>query len=177
MQLPHTEKGTWNLFYMRFASPLFAYLSRQVTNRQDAEDLLLEVFLRAFREEILLEGWPEERQLAWLFRVARNKIVDYYRHERHVSWLPLIQANELEDKRLMPEEYVEQQEAYRQLYRAMQRLSPAQQELVRLRYGEELRLIEIAGILERPEGAVRKMLTRTLRQLRAYYTLEGEKES
>jgi RNA polymerase sigma factor (sigma-70 family) len=176
MQLPNTEKSAWNTFYTHFAATIFAYLSQQVTNQQDAEDLLLEVFLNASREK-MLEELSEERQLAWLHRVARNKIIDYYRHQGLISWLPLAQANELEDKNLTPEELVEQQEEYRQLYQAMKRLSPAQQELVQLRYGHELRFTEIAGLLERSEGAVRKMLTRTLRQLRTYYEqLERGKE-
>ena len=139
MQWPKIEKSTWSPFYTRFASPLFAYLSRQVANQQDAEDLLLEVFLRALRENSL-EEWPEERQLAWLRRVARNQLIDYYRHRGQVTWLPLTQASELEDTDATPEAYVDQQEAYRQLYRAMSCLSPAQQEVLRLRYAQELRL-------------------------------------
>lgn len=168
MQPPNAEKSTWSIFYMRFAPTIFAYLSRQMVNQQDAEDLLLEVFLRA-SQEAMLEEMPEERQLAWLRRVARNKVVDYYRHQRLISWLPLPQASELVDERLAPEERAEQQEAYTWLFLALKRLSPGQQELIRLRYGDELRLAEIAGIMGRPEGTVRKMLTRTRRQLRTYY--------
>lgn len=176
MQLPNIEKSAWNTFYRRFAPSIFAYLSRQVRNKQDAEDLLLEVFLRA-SQEALLEELSEERQLAWLRRVARNKMIDYYRHQGIICWLPLIWANEVEDEHVNPEERLEQQEEYVQLYQAMQRLSPAQQELIRLRYGQELNFGEIAGILEKSEATVRKMLTRTLRRLRIYYEqLERGKE-
>jgi RNA polymerase sigma factor (sigma-70 family) len=168
MLQPDMEKRGWNILYAHFSSTLFAYLARQVTNRQDAEDLLLEVFLSASKETAL-EELPEERQLAWLRKVARNKIIDYHRHQGLIHWLPLVQADELVDERLMPEERVEQEEEYAQLFQALKQLSPAQQELIQLRYGQELCFTDIAGILERPEGAVRKMLTRTLRQLRNYY--------
>lgn len=168
MQPPNTERSAWSIFYMRFAPTIFAYLSQQVLNRQDAEDLLLEVFLSA-SQEAMLEELPEDGQLAWLRKVARNKVIDYYRHQGLVSWLPLAEVNELEDTSLTPEERMEQQEAYTRLLQALKRLSPDQQELIRLRYGYELRLTEIAGVLERPEGSVRKMLTRTRRQLRTYY--------
>ncbi|HET8911302.1 MAG TPA: sigma-70 family RNA polymerase sigma factor, partial [Ktedonobacteraceae bacterium] len=97
------------------------------------------------------------------------KIIDYQRHKGLISWLPLIQAYELEDAHLTPEASLDKQEEYTQLYQALQRLSTAQQELILLRYGHELRFSEIAEILERPEGTIRKMLTRTLRQLRKYY--------
>jgi RNA polymerase sigma-70 factor (ECF subfamily) len=167
MQLD-TEQRAWSSFYRRFASPVFTYISRPVRNRQDAEDLLLEVFLSA-SQEIILQEWSEERQIAWLRKVTRNKIIDYQRHKGLISWLPLIQAYELEDAHLTPEASLDKQEEYTQLYQALQRLSTAQQELILLRYGHELRFSEIAEILERPEGAIRKMLTRTLRQLRKYY--------
>jgi RNA polymerase sigma factor (sigma-70 family) len=168
MQLSKTEKEAWSVFYTRFAPRIFAYISRQVANRQDAEDLLLEVFLSAHRESALGK-LPEEQQLAWLRRVARNKLIDYYRHQGLIRWLPLAEASELEDEHLTPEACVEQQEEYQRLSQALQQLSPAQQELVQLRYEHELHLTEIAGILRRSEGAVRKMLTRTLRKLKACY--------
>lgn len=176
-KMQDTAKQAENTLYARFASTIFAYLSRQMANQQDAEDLLLEVFLSACREA-RLEELSEERQLAWLRRVARNKLIDYYRHQGLINWLPLAQAGEMEDEHLMLEERVEQQEEYAWLSQALKRLPPASQELIRLRYGHELRFAEIAAILNRPEGTVRKMLARTLRQLRTYYDqLEGGQEA
>lgn len=173
MQSPDRTMGT---LYIRFASTLFAYLSLQVVNQQDAEDLLLEVFLSAYKEP-MLEKLSEERQLAWLRKVARNKIIDYHRHHGLISWLPLVQAGELRDESLTPEVQVERQEKYTCLYHALKQLSAAQQELIRLRYGYELRFAQIAEILKKPEGTVRKMLARTLYQLRVIYDqLEGDQK-
>jgi RNA polymerase sigma factor (sigma-70 family) len=168
MPLSNTEQSAWDTFYLRFATTIMTYLSRQVANQQDAEDLLMEVFGKASQESILGE-FSEIQQIAWLRRVARNKVIDYYRHQGQVNWFPLIQVDELVDEDLTPAERVEQQEAYRLVYQAVQQLSPMQQELIRLRYGEELRFSEIAEILEKPGGTVRKMLTRTLRRLRTFY--------
>lgn len=168
MQLSNAGKNGLDTVYVRFAPMLFMYLSRQVVNHHDTEDLLFEVFLSASKEA-MLEAWPEESQLTWLRRVARNKVIDYYRHRGLIQWLPLVQANEVEDTHLTPEEQAQRQEEYAHLFQAIQRLKPVQQELLRLRYGHELRFTEIAGMLEKPEGSVRKMLTRTMRQLRKYY--------
>jgi RNA polymerase sigma factor (sigma-70 family) len=162
------EETAGNTLYMRFAPTIFAYLSRQVANVQDAEDVLLEVFLKAHKETIL-EELPEERQLAWLRRVARNTVIDRYRHSALLALLPLEQAAEMEDDQLTPEQRVERQEKYTRLYQALRHLSPAQQELIQLRYGNGLRFAEIAGMLARPEGTLRKLLARTLRQLRTRY--------
>lgn len=154
--------------YQRYASALLAYLCQQVASRQDAEDLLVEVFMAAHNHAVL-PGLSGERQLAWLRRVARNKVIDRYRHAALLTMLPLEQVVETEDSALTPEQRTIQQENYRRLYSALAQLSPVQQQLIRLRYGNGLRLVAIAEMLERPEGSLRKMLARTLRQLRASY--------
>ncbi len=157
-----------NTLYLRFASTILTYLSQQVANFQDAEDLLLEVFIAAFKYERLAD-LPAERQMAWLRRVARNKVIDRYRHTALLALLPLEQAAEMEDHQLTPEQRVERQEKYTHLSQALRQLSPTQQELIQLRYGEGLSFAEIAGMLARPEGTLRKLLARTLRQLRTHY--------
>lgn len=154
--------------YHRHASAILAYICQQVASRQDAEDLLVEVFMAA-HAHVELAALSEERQLAWLRRVARNKVIDRYRHAALLTMLPLEQVVEAEASALTPEQLAIQQENYRLLYSALAQLSPEQQQLIRSRYGNGLKLVAIAELLEKPEGSVRKMLARTLRQLRAIY--------
>ena len=162
------QRGIDITLYDRYASTVFAYLYQQVSSQQDAEDLLLEVFMAAHNSETFF-GITTKRQLAWLRRVARNKVIDHYRHTALLTILPLEHALETEDDELTPEQRVVQLENYERLYISLERLSPLQQQLIRLRYGNGLRLVEIAGILDKPEGTVRKLLARTLHQLRAIY--------
>lgn len=169
------DEGDGSL-YDRFALTILTYLCQQLSHEQDAEDLLVEVFLAAFNNEAL-PCLPAVRQLAWLLRVARNKVVDRYRHLALLTLVPLELAREMQDSSPTPEQYTEQQESYERLYRALDQLSPLQRELIRLRYTKSLRFFEIAGILEKSEGAVRKLCTRTLQQLREIYQqTEGEKQ-
>jgi len=149
--------------YERFAGTILAYLCQQVSNQQDAEDLLLEVFLAAL-QNTLLARLPAVRQLTWLRRVARNKVIDHYRHTTLFTMQPLEQAREIEDESLTPEQRAEEQEKWTCLLQAIEQLPPAQRELVRLRYVQELRLTQIAELMEKSEGTVRKMLSRTLRR-------------
>ena len=172
-EVPHVEKV---MLYERFAEPLLAYLCQQVSDRQDAEDLLLEVFLAAL-ENNSLAGLPGTRQLAWLRRVARNKVIDHYRHRALLTIQPLGQVQEFEDQSLTPERRVEEQEERSWLLQAIEQLSPAQRELVRLRYVQELRLTQIATLIEKSEGTVRKMLSRTLRHLRMLYEQHERREN
>lgn len=166
VNVDETQSG--GTLYERFASMLFPYVYTQTGSMQDAEDVLLEVFVAALCND-RLASLPDEQQLAWLRRVARNKVIDRYRHASLLTTLPLEQVMEQEDTALTPEQRTEQQERYERLYEALRQLSPAQQELIQLRYVHELRFGDIAAYLDKPEGSVRKMMTRTLRQLRELY--------
>ncbi len=162
--------------YDRFALPIFGYICRQISNKQDAEDLLVEVFLAAFNNEDL-SSFPAERQLTWLMRVTKNKLVDRHRHLALLTMVPIELTQEFEDGSPTPEQYAEQQESYERLYRALEQLAPLQRELIRLRYTKNMSNFEIAGILGKTEGAVRQLYSRTLHQLRGIYQqIDGGKQ-
>lgn len=168
VNMDNAQNEADSTLYDRFAGIIFHYLFQQVSNEQDAEDLLLEVFLAALQDRSLsdLPGW---RQLTWLKRVARNKVIDRYRHIALVNLLPIEQALEMEDTALTPEQYTEQKENYERLYQSIAQLTSLQRELIRLRYRNGLRFSEIAAILEKSEEAVRQLFGRTLQQLRTIY--------
>ena len=95
LNMDNAQNAVDSTFYDRFAGIIFQYLLQQVSNEQDAEDLLLEVFLAALQDKSLT-NLPGGRQLAWLRRVARNKVIDRYRHVALLNLLPIEQALELE---------------------------------------------------------------------------------
>src|SRR5262249_47198820 len=66
------------VLYQRFAPVLFAYLYRHTSSREDAEDLVLEIFLAALERPgfAILSAKDQE---GWLWSVARNKTIDHYR--------------------------------------------------------------------------------------------------
>jgi RNA polymerase sigma-70 factor (ECF subfamily) len=171
-----TRDGVDGTLYDRFALTIFTYICQHVSNKQDAEDLLVEVFIASFKNEGL-SRLPVARQLAWLLRVARNKLVDRHRHHALLTLVPIELASEVEDGAPTPEQYAEQQESYERLYRVLEQLSPLQRELIRLRHSKSLRFCDIACLFEKSEVAVRQLYSRTLQQLRRiYYQTEGEKQ-
>lgn len=104
-----TIDGVYGTLYDRFALTVFTYICQHVSNVQDAEDLLVEVFLAAFKNEGL-SSLPVTRQAAWLLRVTRNKLVDRHRHHALVTLVPIELASDVEDGAPTPEQYAEQQE-------------------------------------------------------------------
>src|SRR5579863_6501286 len=161
--------------YQCYAPGLFAYAYQQTTSREDAEDIVLDVFLAVLQNE-RFPTFEAKKQEAWLWTITRNKVVDYYRrstHRQHVSieWLsePLY-----EDERQTPEQFSLRREEYARLYSAMQALPESQREVLRLRFGHGLKCEEIAPVLEKSEGAVRMILSRTLQRLRGIYKDQGK---
>jgi RNA polymerase sigma factor (sigma-70 family) len=168
LNMDNTQNAEEGTFYDRFAAIIFRYLLQQVSNVQDAEDILLEVFVAALKDKSL-SNLPFGRQLAWLKSVARNKVIDRYRQGALLIVLPIDQALELEDTALTPEQYTELKENFERLYQSIAQLKPLQQELISLRYRNGLSFFEIAAILEKPEATVRQLLRRTLQRLRIIY--------
>jgi RNA polymerase sigma-70 factor (ECF subfamily) len=157
------------MLYDLHAAAIYTYIYRRVGQAQDTEDLLLEVFMAAHKTNNLA-SLEEQQQLAWLQSVARRRIIDRYRQSTRVVLLPLELALETRDSALTPEEQALRREAHERLHAALAQLPLLQQRIVRLRYGNGLRFAEIATILDKPEGTVRKMVVRILRQLRVIYS-------
>jgi RNA polymerase sigma factor (sigma-70 family) len=168
VNIAHEPTGADATFYQGHATRIFAYIYHQLPSQQDAEDIMLEVFIAALQRDNL-PGLSTEEQLAWLQRVARNKIIDHFRHTLSRTMLPLEQARDIVDSDLTPEQQTLQRETYERLYRVLARLSPLEQRVIRLRFVSGLPFADIAEIVNRPENAIRALLSRTLRHLRTMY--------
>jgi RNA polymerase sigma-70 factor (ECF subfamily) len=163
------KETTTALFY-RYAPSLFAFLRQHTVSREDAEDLLHEVFTAVLeRPEFGLLSDVE--QALWLWRVTRNKAVDTYRRKkRHPSLALDYVADELyAGEEQSPEDTALRREEYTRLLAALEQLPEIQQEALRLRFGNELSCANVARALGKGEGAVRSILSRALARLRSLY--------
>ena len=160
--------------YERYGQIIFGYLRLHAPSSQDAEDLLLEVFLAALEHDNLATLSPGE-QLAWLRRVAHNKLLNVYRRVRRSPQVALDSIMETVLEEDGPEQLTLRQEEMKQLRASIQKLPVLQQQILQLRYGDGLRCPEIAVLLNKREGAVRKLLSRSILFLRkVYQQIEGE---
>ena len=156
--------------YQRHWLGLYTTIRQQISSGEDAEDILLDVFLAALESSTLLT-MSEHHQEAWLRRVAYNKCMDHHRRtSRHPAFPLEAHAETLStDEGLAPDLATLRQEEVEQLQQHLAALSAEQQELLRLRFAEELSCAQIAARLSKSEGAVRTMLSRTLQLLRSIY--------
>lgn len=157
--------------YESAAPALFAYARSRLSSPEEAEDLLVEVFLAAL-ESSVFPTLSTDKQFAWLRRVAQHKIIDSYRHRAH---LPTVTMEQVEKTLNLagsstPEQRTLRQEELQRLQAALQRLPPLQQQVLFLHFVDELRCIEIAHILGKRDGTVRVLLARALNRLREIYS-------
>lgn len=176
--MPSSDETALATLYQRHMPVLLAFIRRYVSTREDAEDVLLEVFIAAFERKSLAD-LSEGEQLAWLRRVAHNKCVDAYRRTSRQPVVPLEQVTTsvYEEEEHTPEQVALRSEEYALLHRHLANLSEEQQTLLRLRFAHDLRSPEIARKLNKSEGAVRKLLSRTLNALRRLYEKPEEGDS
>lgn len=170
----HETEAKATVFYC-YAPALFAYLRQHTSSREDAEDLLHEIFLAALTWKPFshIDALAQEK---WLWRVARNKVADT--HRRSVR-RPSLTLDSLADQlysseEQSPENLAVRREEYTRLRAALAQLPQLQQEALRLRFANELSCAEVARVLGKREGALRSMLSRSLSRLRTIYASKKE---
>ncbi|WP_236065012.1 RNA polymerase sigma factor [Reticulibacter mediterranei] len=162
--------------YQQHAPALLTHLVIHLPSRMDAEDMLVDVFVVALEQQALLMTLSLEEQRLWLWRVARNRQVDYYRRASRRQAVALNEVVETlyEDDEQRPENIVLQHEEYHKLQRHFKRLPQLQQEVLRLRFVNGFRSNEIAQLLGKNDGAIRTLISRSLNLLREIYSREKE---
>lgn len=165
------------LLYRKYAPGILTYVRHHITSQEDAEDLVVEVFLAAL-ESATFASLSEKAKQSWLWRVTRNKVIDVYRRSnvRQSVNLDLAAESLFEDEQFSPENAALRQEDYMDLYTHLQSLPAHQQEILRLRFGQDLSCSEIATALRKQENVVRVTLSRSLNLLRKLYRRRREEE-
>ena len=165
------------LLYRKYAPALLTYVRMRITSEEDAEDLVVEVFLAAI-ENAKVAVLSEKAKQLWLWRVTRNKVIDSYRRAktRQNVTLEYVADGLFEDEMAGPEYAALRQEDYMELYAHLQSLPPLQQQILRMRFGKDLSCSEIATTLGKQENVVRVTLSRSLNLLRKIYRRRKEEQ-
>ena len=177
-----TLEGSDEAFHdlvVRYERPVFSVIVRMVRDRQRAEDLTQETFLKAYRA---LGDYDLSRRFSsWLFKIAHNATIDALRRRR----LDLVALEEpgdegvdpldrlVDEGTILPEARAEASALGVALERAVARLRPEYREVVLLRYSEGLAYHEIAEITGLAMGTVKTHIHRARKQLAEFLAEEG----
>jgi RNA polymerase sigma-70 factor (ECF subfamily) len=151
--------------YMLHLDSIYRYVFHRVADRMEAEDLTEQVFLKAWKAmgRYRHGGSPFS---SWLYRIAHNAVIDYYRSSREVQPLDSVSRTLADDALGLEERAIKGSETAR-LHEAIGLLSAVRQEVIILRFVEGLSHGQVAEILGRSEGAIRVLQHRALTDLSA----------
>lgn len=169
-----SDASAFGLFYRRHSYGVFAYFLRRLARRDLAADLTAEVFAAAF--EATLDGHHPSRPDAWLYGIARYKLIDSLRagrvedRARRRLRLPTLTLTDAELERA--EELVDLEREQEKFERLLATLPDAERTALEARIVDEESYPAIAARLKCSEALVRQRVSRGLRHLRN--ALEGE---
>ncbi len=172
------DPAAFRELYNHYFPRVYAYVSYRVGRVRDSEDIVADTFLTALDKLDTFEWRGEGSFAAWLFRIARHRVSDFYRRGRgSEETIPLEELPDLASGVLFPADAVAQKEKFACLRRLIGTLSPRRQEVITLRFFGGLRNKEIAALLELDERTVASHLCRGLEDLHRKYLDEfGSKE-
>ena len=140
---------------------VYAYITRRVHDRSEAEDITAEVFHHALANLKRFE-WRGIPFSAWLYRIAANLISDrWHRAGREIS-----DERQVELAQVSPKE-IEEVERRATLFQLVDGLPPEQKQVLVLRFVEEKSIKEVARKVGKTEGAVKQLQFRAVSNLRA----------
>ncbi len=156
------DAEAFGTLYEQYAEVIFRYVYSHLDNRLDAEDLTEEIFLRAWRA---LPKY-DERGLpfsAFLFRIARNSLIDYYRQKKIVQSIDDI---EMQSHEPGPEESVDLKIENTDLRATIAELREDYRNVLIFRFLSGLSPEETAQVMQRSVGAIRVLQHRALSALK-----------
>jgi RNA polymerase sigma-70 factor (ECF subfamily) len=155
-----------------FREDIYRMVYYRTGNRMDAEDLTQEIFLKVFDNLKALKDTGMFRP--WLYRIAVNRVNDYHRRKKFLSFF--VPASEREDGPEMEDveqandnvlDQVIKKEFWHQVSAFMHKLSKLEREVFQLRFMDHLGIAEISAVLDRGESTVKTHLYRAVKKFQA----------
>lgn len=166
-QLARGNKNAAGILYDRNHKQVYAYFVRMTNDTEASRDLTQNVFLKILKYS---HSWKEDKVFAyWLFRIARNVLVDYYRGSKKFFALEEEEKVASMDKSDSIKA-MEAKESYDFLLEAMAQLSPAYREVIELNRFQGFSYKEIAATISSNENAVKVKTFRAIQKLKEIYT-------
>lgn len=167
------DANAFALLYRRYVQPVYRYLAQRTGDLAEAEDLTSQVFMEAL--EGLIHYCDRGKFAAWLFTIARRRLIDFYRKKR--PSISIDHSRPGDDDKFEAEEWphlaaesdllgqVERKETLKRVKELIELLPEDRQEILRLRYAAELSYEEMASVLKRSPASIKMAVHRLLEQL------------
>jgi len=159
------EASAFGSLYDYYHPKIYRFVFLKVNRREEAEDLAHQVFLAAWQNIRSYKdfGFPFS---SWLYQIARNQIIDHYRKNKNEVPLEEVDAEIFVKPATAESEVIKNMELAR-VMKAIKTLKQDYQDVVLMRFVEELSIREVAHAIGKSEGAVKLIQHRALKELKA----------
>lgn len=153
---------------------IFGYILKRVASLEIAQDITSETFFKALKNFWKFR-WRNISFSAWLYRIANNEIANYYRKNRYLVSLEILQdekgfepiaLHNPETEFLEAQEKLKQHQDFLKIQKKIAQLLIKYQEAITLRFFEKKKISEICEILGKKEGTIKSLLHRGLEKLK-----------
>ena len=148
-----------------YEKKIYNYCYRMTNNREDAEDLTQDVFIKVYRNLKNFKG--NSKFSTWIYRIAYNACVDKHRKKKKIQFFSLDSGNhdntgntQLVSNNPLPEDEIIQKERYKKIQECIANLKPKYKTVIILRDIQNYSYEEIAEILQMPLGTVKSHISR-----------------
>lgn len=170
-------RSVFQNLYEKYHQDVFQFLFYMVKNRETAEDLMQEVYIKVLHSYERFEGKSSEK--TWLFSIARNTAIDHFRKQK--TWVQRILHNfdwsrdTIKDCQPLPEEIAELNDDMQKIYASLGRCTVDQRTVLILRFVHSLSIVETAEVLGWTVSKVKTTQHRALKMVRTLLEdTEGE---
>jgi RNA polymerase sigma-70 factor (ECF subfamily) len=155
--------------FSRYQKKLFTYIYHLVGNKEETEDILQNVFSKTYKN---IEHFDISRKFSsWIYRIAHNESVNFLKRKSKrytISWDDVLTTKdklESASDEERPEEKIEHQEITREVDWALEKIPEKYQQVLKLRYFDELSYQDMSKILNKPINTVGTLINRAKRKL------------
>ena len=165
--------AAFSALYEHYYDSIYRYVSFRTGSFADAEDITAEVFVRMI-ESIHRFRWKGYPFSSWLFRIAHNLVVDFYRKKGRRNTVPLDDAPQIVDAAVFDADArMDIELSMGDVRRAMANLTDLQREAITLRFAAGLSVAETAKAMGKKDNAVKALQHAGLKKLRRTLCAEG----
>ena len=148
---PKTRRGAFEQMVDIYSEQLYWQIRRLVFVHEDADDILQNVFLKAWKN---IDTFRNDSKLStWLYRIALNESVDFIRKKKNETSLPAVEESLAQ--KLMADEYFDGDEIQATLQEAIASLPDKQRIVFTMKYFEEMKYSDMSNILGTTTGALK----------------------
>lgn len=153
------------MLYDQYVDRIYSYIYHRVGQAEVAEDLTGQVFMRVL--EAVRSGKPWRSSFSgWLYRIAHNQVIDYYRRNKRAVFVDVDEATPVAAVDGDPVHMVETRLASQHLREALTEITEEQAQVITLRFLNDLSIAEVASIMDKTEGAIKALQYRAVLALR-----------